>query len=491
MKRKKDDLHGESRYIPFDELQDCNEQELKKSGWQQRSSTDSTNTEIPTETVGSFLEKHKTKPPILRSSPKDLPVRTSNQNQSIQRSETKDFTSWRNKEKIPNPVKPVKKEQENVSASPHRIMMIGSLSVAMALLIAALLIGSKYTRIAIERSESEIETNFPAEEDEVSPVSKEEKVIFVRQYDDASGILTKPELYAKCADTVVSIVSKNEHVSGIGSGFILSEDGYIATAYHVVEGMTELTVLLADQSSHPATLICGDPMTDLAVLKIDANQLSSVTFGESAKLLTGETVVAIGTPASKEYAGSLCSGEISYVSRTVKIHDETGTRLTKKMILIQTNAPVNPGNSGCPLFNEYGQVVGVITMKLGHSYSGIGFAIPSDGALPIFQTMIQGGTLTDELLSTISIPAPKLGIVGEADMEGEWSGVRVLRFSEEFSESASPLKIGDLILKIDQYTIATSADIYAAIQEKNPNDTVSVTVLRAGQHLTFDFILKK
>ena len=158
---------------------------------------------------------------------------------------------------------------------------------------------------------------------------------------------------------------------------------------------------------------------------------------------------------------------------------------------MQTNAPVNPGNSGCPLFNEYGQVVGIITMKLGQSYSGIGFAIPADGAVPILEAMMRGEELSDDLIRAVSIPAPKLGIVGESDAEGDLFGVRVLQISDEAEEVYSPLQVGDLILKIDNYMIQTTSDVYSAIQEKDPGDTVLVTVLRREQQLTFDLILKK
>ena len=483
MKRRKGISRGNSRYSPLDELQDCNEQEQKKSGWQSRASFEDATAEMTfTETVSHTV-------PVPRSSPQDLPIQTSNKKAPVERTEKTTPTSEERKE-TESSARP-KKEKVRASVSLYRIVIFGSLTVAMSLLAAALLLGSKYTRLALDKADGSDEDAPTSEMIDSPPPYEDEKVIFVKPYDDTSGILTKPELYAKCASSVVSISSKNEHASGIGSGFILSEDGYIATAYHVVEGMSELTVSLADHSSYPATLVCGDAMTDLAVLKIEKTQLPTVTFGASADLLTGETVVAIGTPASEDYAGSLCSGEVSYQSRTVKIYDETGNRLKKKMTLIQTSAPVNPGNSGCPLFNEYGQVVGVITMKLGHSYSGIGFAIPSDGALPIFQSMMRGEALSDELLSAISTPAPKLGIVGEADGNGGISGVRVLRFSEASAEMGSPLKVGDLILRIEGVEIHTTSDVYAAIREKDPGDTVSVTVLRADQQLTFDLILGK
>ena len=232
-------------------------------------------------------------------------------------------------------------------------------------------------------------------------------------------------------------------------------------------------------------------MTDLAVLKIQAQGLPVVKFGKSSQLLTGERVIAIGTPASMEYAGSLCSGEISYVARTVKIYDRASNTLQKKMTLLQTDAPVNPGNSGCPLFDEYGNVIGIVTMKLGDQYSGIGFALPSDGALPILQAMMRGEAVTDELRSPIATPAPKLGIVGETDTEGGVCGIRILRFSDANASTASALKAGDLILRIDQQSTKNIQNVNEAIHSKNPGDTVLVTVLRAGQQLSFHVILGK
>ena len=316
----------------------------------------------------------------------------------------------------------------------------------------------------------------------------EEKIIYIRQHDGDSGLLTVPELYEACADTVVSIVTKREGATGVGSGMILTADGYIGTANHVVEGMTELTVVLADGTRHTARLIGGDAGTDLAVLKIDAEGLPTVSFGRSEELLFGERVVAIGTPASLDYAGSVCTGEISHPKRTVRIYEDSGI-LSKKMKVIQTDAPVNPGNSGCPLFDEYGRVIGVVTMKLGDRYDGIGFAIPADGALPIYEAMMAGEELTDSLLWQVSVPAPRLGIVGEAAQQDGLYGVRVRGFSSESAPAAFVLREGDLILQIDETSIGSAADITAALYDREPGQSVSVTVLRDGQRLCFEVTL--
>lgn len=318
-----------------------------------------------------------------------------------------------------------------------------------------------------------------------------EKIVFVRQYDTNAGALSTPELYALCAPSAVSVVVSNATSSGVGSGFILTSNGYIATANHVIEGMEKVTVVMADGTRYAARAIAGNALTDLALLKIDAEGLPAVTFGKSGELLTGERVVAIGTPAAAEYAGSLCSGEISFAQRQVVIYED-GTGVPKKKLwLIQTDALVNHGNSGCPLFDEYGRVVGMITMKLGDRYAGIGFAIPIDGARAILEAMMRGEELTDGLLASVGVPAPRLGVTGEAaQLDGVW-GVRVLGFASNESSAARTLRVGDMILQIDDTAITSFSDIREAILKKNPSDSVAVTVLRGAQRLTFEVVLEK
>ncbi len=452
-----------------DDLQDSNEQELEKVGFFHR---------IRRKECATSKASHAL--PVEQPQQKNL---TEVGNRAIQPTERKKPKATKTNEK-----------EETVEQN-HRfpvywgISLIGSLLVSLIILGVTLTAGNAYLHKMTERTEAPSPTP-PSDSMTDHWSTAEEKVIFVKQYDDTSGILTTPELYARCAKTVVSVLTKKENATGIGSGFILSQDGYIATAYHVVEGMSDLTVRLSDQTAYPATLIHGDSLTDLAVLKIEATNLPTVEFGSSGKLLVGEKVIAIGTPASVDYAGSLCSGEVSYLARTVKIYDHGGN-LQKKMTLLQTSAPVNPGNSGCPLFDEYGRVVGIITMKLGTDYAGIGFAIPSDGALPILKAILDGKELTDELRAEVSTVAPRLGIVGESDDENGMMGVRILRFSDGINSSAFALKIGDLIVQIDEQKIQSVKDVSKAIQSKNPGDSVKISVLRADQQLTFEVILGK
>lgn len=326
-------------------------------------------------------------------------------------------------------------------------------------------------------------------EENVGEDTDNKQVLFVPT-DDDNGILTTSELYAECSDTVVSILTETDGASGVGSGFILTKDGYIATANHVVSGMDKLKVVLSSGAEYEAKLICGNELTDIALLKIEASSLPTVKFGSSGDLAIGERIIAIGTPASIDYAGSVCSGEVSYIDRTVSIYDDSTGVLKKKMTLIQTDAPVNPGNSGCPVFNGRGEVVGIITMKLGNNFSGIGFAIPSDGARSILDAMMKGKSLDEKLLSAVAIKAPKLGIFGETQSVDGVHGVIVRDFSED-SAARSALSVGDLILQIDDTPVFSSTDLRRAIEKKSPDEKVSVTVQRGGQKLTFDIVLGK
>lgn len=299
-------------------------------------------------------------------------------------------------------------------------------------------------------------------------------------------------IYEKCIDGVVSISVKGRDSSSIGSGFIYSEDGYVATAAHVIEGGGNISVILADGTQLSAEIVDKNALSDIALLKIKdtkGKKLSVLELGSSAKLSIGQEVAAIGTPASLDYAGSISSGEISYVDRVVKIYSQDGSHLEKKMRLIQTTAPLNPGNSGCPLLDRSGKVVGMVTMKLGNDFSGMGFAIPSDSVYRVLNAMKKGIEIDEELLSCVVNKSAKLGIEGKDDREGEVLGVRITDFTDPDSDAALKLKKGDLIVGLGGAQISSASAMIKIIEDKSPKDSVSVTVIRAGQRLTFDVVL--
>ncbi len=346
---------------------------------------------------------------------------------------------------------------------------------ALLILLAAALFGCSVYIWQESRQEAPLVTPEP---------SVVEKVVYVREFDPDSGYLTTPELYARCAPSVVTVLTDG----GVGSGFVISEDGYLATAAHVVEGAKNISVLFSDGSEYPAVVVGGSSLCDLALLKIEATGLSAVTFGSSSGLLIGERVVAIGTPASADYAGSVSSGEISYLNRTVRVREEDGS-LKKTMFLLQTDATLNHGNSGCPLFDSYGRVVGIVTMKLGADYDGVGFAIPSDGAKALLEAWMVGDEPGSDACSAVALSAPRLGVLGSAGSENGVKGVRIEDFADGIWSASSMLRRDDLILGVNGTAVTTPEELRRAVEGYYPGDTVRVTVLRYGQQLSFDVVL--
>ncbi len=357
---------------------------------------------------------------------------------------------------------------------------LGYIAVSACLLIAfVLMIGNIMSPVEV------YEGDVPAFDIEETEEDRR-KLIYVNDISD--GGMSTAEIYTACSDTVVSISAESADSSGVGSGFIVSEDGYIATANHVVAGAEHLTVILSNGEEYTASLVSGNAQTDLALLKIDASGLKTVKRGDSSELLAGERVVAIGTPASLDFAGSVCSGEISFPKRVVKIYGEDGS-LDKKMTLIQTDAPVNPGNSGCPLFDSEGKVIGIVTMKLGQNFSGVGFAIPANEAFDILNEMKRGGEIDDELISAISVRAAKLGVMAEAFEINGLHGVRITNFASKEYDAVQKLKLGDVITHVENKAVTNAKKLSDAISAYSPNDTVKVNVYREGQNLTFDVVL--
>lgn len=303
-----------------------------------------------------------------------------------------------------------------------------------------------------------------------------ERIVYVREHDDESGVLTPQEIYNKCLPSVVSISVKNGSSAGIGSGFIISEDGYIITANHVVENTDSITVVLSTGESFRAEVVDGNAFTDLALIKIEKTGLTPIEMGRSSDLLVGDDVVAIGTPASIDFAGSMASGHVSFKNRSLKIYGDDGL-VEKKMMLVQTDALVNPGNSGCPLINEYGQAVGVVTMKLKSTYyEGMCFAIPIDAAMPIINAM-KNGEDYDELLGAISTYPAKLGVsVADAYVSSAGvHGIKIEGFLADTHDISRKMSVGDIITKIDSVVVTDTISLKNALVRYKPGDTVRIS----------------
>ena len=331
----------------------------------------------------------------------------------------------------------------------------------------------------------------------VPPITR---TVFIREYDPSSGVLTVPEIIAKCRPSVVGIECRLSEVSvSEGSGIILTEDGYIATNHHVIENALSCTVVLADGREFPAEIIGSDELTDLALIKISATGLDVAEIGDSTTLIEGESVVAIGNPAGLEFAGTATTGIVSAVSRDVKIYDSTGI-MTKRMTLIQTNAAVSPGNSGGALLNDRGQVIGIVNMKMTKTdYDGIGFAIPITGAMKVLNEIKATGSYSGG--GAIAAKRPLIGITAGGIAEGNEytlddgtkgtaaiSGVIVTAITPGL-DAANKLQPGDIITEVDGVSVYNIYQVMDIVNNKNGGDTITVKYYRGGAYNTVTITL--
>ncbi len=310
--------------------------------------------------------------------------------------------------------------------------------------------------------------------------------------------LTVGQIAEKCRKSSVGILVEIEQnyfgrvytSQGVGSGFILSEDGYIATNNHVVEDASRITVVLDDGTEYEATLVGTDSITDIAVVKIEAENLPVMELGNSDEVAVGDLAVAIGTPASIELRGTVTDGIISAVNRDIDITDDSG-RVVKTMTLIQTNATINPGNSGGPLINRYGQVIGINTMKLTDEFEGIGFAIPINGAVGIINQLITDGVVTDRTGSSVT-GKPSIGITTtdiserEAAYYGVPQGVLIIQINKSGSAAKAGLRRGDIIVAFEGEEVTTTDEITERKNQYKPGDEVTLTVYRDGEENNLD-----
>ena len=292
----------------------------------------------------------------------------------------------------------------------------------------------------------------------------------------SDGKLSDKEIIKKVSPAVVGIecyaFGNSFTPSSSGSGIIMTADGYIVTNAHVVEDAAGITVVLENGDAYAAELIGADSDTDLAVLKIEASNLTYVEFGNSDELERGDRVIAIGNPGGTVLAGSTTGGMVSGLNRNINSSSPYSTSY------IQVDAAINPGNSGGALVNEYGQVVGINSAKIAETdYEGIGFAIPINEALPIIQELMQYGHVTGRAA---------LGIQGYMINEAVAAMRRMpVGFGIEAVDPSSDLAsknvvAGDIITYINDKQV-TSYDVLAnELAEYKPGDTVKLTIYRSS-----------
>ena len=298
------------------------------------------------------------------------------------------------------------------------------------------------------------------------------------------GAMSLQDIYMQNINSVVSILCNQSGSTSTGTGVILSDQGYIVTNAHVVDGAISVSVQLMDNRQFYAEVIGSDEISDLAVLKIEATDLLPASFGDSGALRVGDTVVAIGDPLGVKFRGTYTDGIVSAINRDVELEGRT-------MTLIQTNAALNTGNSGGPLINCYGQVIGINTMKIGAFASnagveGLGFAIPSTTVKDVVDQLVRQGYVSGR---------PTLGIKGEALSSFYQyyyrmpAGLYVTQVEPGSDAHRVGIEEGDLLLSIGGTRITSYDELRSAIYAYKVGDTVEVVVYRGGQQYLVELTL--
>ena len=268
--------------------------------------------------------------------------------------------------------------------------------------------------------------------------------------------------------------------SGAGSGVIISEDGYILTCAHVVNGATSIQVQLDNGDTYDAAIVGQDTTSDVAVIKVEATGLTPAVIGDSNALAVGETVVAVGNPLGT-LSNTVTNGIISALNREVTVEDND-------MTLLQTSASISPGNSGGGLFNANGELIGIVNAKSSYSEAeGIGFAIPIDSGMEIAQQLIENGSVVRPALGvqiyevTDASTAARLGVNA--------TGVYVVEVTAGGGAEAAGVKAGDRLIAIDDTAVTSNNAVKSYLNDKQVGDTVTLQVEREGKVLTMEVTL--
>lgn len=299
------------------------------------------------------------------------------------------------------------------------------------------------------------------------------------------------DIVEKCKDSVVEITTESassgnsifgQYVSqGAGSGVIISKDGYIVTNNHVVSGATSLKVTTTDGTEYDASVVGKDSQTDLAVIKVDANNLQAATLGDSDILQVGDPAIAIGNPLG-ELGGTVTTGIISATDRQITIDDET-------MTLLQTDAAINPGNSGGGLFNADGNLIGIVNAKESSTgIEGLGFAIPITPAQDIITELMQNGSVT-------SRPALNVSLYDyTSNNQGQYSkyedGCYIVQIVKNGAADKAGLKQNDHILSFDSEQIQSTSDVKNVLKKHKIGDTIKMVVERDSKKITVEITLQ-
>ena len=294
--------------------------------------------------------------------------------------------------------------------------------------------------------------------------------------DEADGALSLQEIYNKCIGSVVSITASAQSGKSSGTGIVLSADGYLITNHHVIENAQVIAVQTSDDRQFQASIIGSDEASDLAVLKVDATDLQPAEFGDSGKLAVGDRVVAIGDPLGAQLRGTMTSGIVSAINRDLEVNDRT-------MTLIQTDAALNNGNSGGPLINCYGQVIGINTMKLRSYYSttaeGLGFAIPMAVAKPILEELMENGYVAGRPAIGISYDTLPLAFRIYYNLP---EGVYISAVYDGSDAQAKGVAAGDIITAVNGTRVTSIDELNRVKNQFTAGDSITLTLYNGGSY---------
>ena len=375
------------------------------------------------------------------------------------------------------------------------IILIGFLSGALGSFVTLQLYQKQGNQATNNNSGTVTQTSYKNENSTTQAVNKvKDAVVSIITYSSSSS--RQSSVFN--ADETNSD-SDNQQIASEGSGVIYKKDdkdAYLVTNTHVINGASKVDIRLADGTKVPGEIVGSDTFSDIAVVKISSEKVTTVAeFGDSSQLSVGETAIAIGSPLGSEYANTVTQGIISSLNRNVSLKSEDGQAISTKAI--QTDTAINPGNSGGPLVNIQGQVIGITSSKIasngGTSVEGLGFAIPSNDAQNIIKQLESNGKVTRPALG---IQMVNLSNVGASDLRklnipsGLTSGV-VVRSVQNNMPANGHLQKYDVITKVDDKEITSSTDLQHALYNHAIGDTIKVTYYRNGKEETTSIKLDK
>ena len=310
---------------------------------------------------------------------------------------------------------------------------------------------------------------------------------------NTADALSVTEIASKVGPSVVEVTTEavttnaffGQYVqSGAGSGVIISEDGYIVTNNHVIEGAEKITVRLKNGNTYDAQLIGRDEETDIAIIKIEATEdLTVATLGDSSSLKVGETAIAIGNPLG-QLGGTVTTGIISALDREIILNGE-------QMNLLQTNAAINPGNSGGGLFDSEGNLIGIVVAKSsGSDVEGLGFAIPIDDVKTVINELIDYGYVvgrTELGVTLVDIDTQQSAMMYRVNQLGTY----ILQVNEGSAAEKAGLQVGDRVISFGDTQVTSSSDISNALDSYQAGDQVKMTVQRGEETLGFTVTLEQ